>query len=402
MKSCSIPHALVILHMIAVSAMVHAQSLPVKQHEGFRVKPATPQEESLSALRNPTLQAQSSTTGVAQAAQVAQTTQAPEAPKASGATETQPSPKTDEKSLKASAQAQPTATKPTTSKATTAKLPQAAVRKPAVFARLVTKAAPIKTTPPRAAAAKPMKSKAVTTKPPQAAVSKPVVSPISKHAAPVPRTLVHPARPVTAPAKAKKAGPWWAPISQRLAIAQAQVSEPTRALLGAAGHNDAVLIQALIKQGIDINKSDWDGKTALHTAARLGFLDIVKQLSKAGARVNVADAVGNTPLHEAAATDTNSLEIIQELVRQGADVNALNLEHKTPLWIAASNQDITLDAIKELIRDGANTTIASLHEKRTPVQEAQAMAKLFSFSKDARSRLRQVIDYLTSLQDKTS
>ncbi|XP_066546020.1 uncharacterized protein LOC136713032 [Amia ocellicauda] len=47
----------------------------------------------------------------------------------------------------------------------------------------------------------------------------------------------------------------------------------------------------------DVNKGDYDGRRALHTACKLGHIDMVKYLLRCGAKTDVTDQCGHTPLH---------------------------------------------------------------------------------------------------------
>ena len=62
------------------------------------------------------------------------------------------------------------------------------------------------------------------------------------------------------------------------------------------------------------------GKTSLHAAADVGYLDIAKLLLDAGADTKRANAKGNTPLLTAALR--NRTDLIKLLVEAGSDPNA--------------------------------------------------------------------------------
>ncbi|KAK5643953.1 hypothetical protein RI129_007798 [Pyrocoelia pectoralis] len=65
----------------------------------------------------------------------------------------------------------------------------------------------------------------------------------------------------------------------------------------AAVHGRSHIIQALLKQNIDVNASDESGKTPLHWAAVKGHLNVVEVLLSHSANVNKADNDGMTVLH---------------------------------------------------------------------------------------------------------
>jgi len=71
------------------------------------------------------------------------------------------------------------------------------------------------------------------------------------------------------------------------------------------------------------------GDTALHVAARLGHLAVVKVLLDAGATIDVRDCFGRTPLHDAG--KHYKLQVARELIRRGADIYARDADGETPL-----------------------------------------------------------------------
>ena len=88
----------------------------------------------------------------------------------------------------------------------------------------------------------------------------------------------------------------------------------------------------------------------LHTAAALGFIDIVSLLIEHGASVDSVDELLWTPLHFAASQGQK--EIIEALIHSGANVNAVDHCLKTPCMKAASRG--FLESIQALIEGGAD------------------------------------------------
>jgi ankyrin repeat protein len=85
------------------------------------------------------------------------------------------------------------------------------------------------------------------------------------------------------------------------------------------------MVQLLIRYGIDINakeNDDWDGRTALHCAAKSGNVKLLSLLLEAGADVNACSG----RLHEETALRIalkgRNKEIVQLLLENGADIDA--------------------------------------------------------------------------------
>ncbi|WP_196886056.1 glutaminase A [Aureivirga sp. CE67] len=70
-------------------------------------------------------------------------------------------------------------------------------------------------------------------------------------------------------------------------------------LMYAAGFGDLNEIQRLEAEGMSLNSSDYDGRTALHLAASENQLEIVKYLLDKKVQIDCEDRWGNTPLNDA-------------------------------------------------------------------------------------------------------
>ena len=145
------------------------------------------------------------------------------------------------------------------------------------------------------------------------------------------------------------------------------------------------IVRALVDAKADFNFTDYDGRPALHCAARgcsMGFEDreydyeeTIKILADAGAPVNETDRRGMSPLHIAAYE--NNLPAVKGLIESLANVNqAIKpglvttyrnftvLKKGAPLHLAA--QQGNLEIVNMLINEGANIDITD-DGQRTPL-----------------------------------
>ena len=125
-------------------------------------------------------------------------------------------------------------------------------------------------------------------------------------------------------------------------------------LIGAASDGDKKTIQALLKEGIDVNVRDWDDLTALIPAASAGDLDICKLLVKEGIDINAKDKDGITALMEASIM--GHTKVVEYLIEAGAEVDAAASSEVTALWLAASEGKI--DVMKALLNKHADPSNA--------------------------------------------
>lgn len=71
------------------------------------------------------------------------------------------------------------------------------------------------------------------------------------------------------------------------------------AFIFACAQGDLGLVRSLMASAVDMNASDYDGRTALHLASSNGHLDIVQLLVRKGCELNPVDRLGGTPLADA-------------------------------------------------------------------------------------------------------
>ncbi|MFP3030623.1 MAG: ankyrin repeat domain-containing protein [Wolbachia sp.] len=116
------------------------------------------------------------------------------------------------------------------------------------------------------------------------------------------------------------------------------------------------VIDALIKNGANIEVEDKEKNTPLHRAAKNGYIDIVNTLIGNGADVNKVTIYGRTPLYLAVAE--GHMDIVNTLIDKGADVNKAGEDGKTPLYLAAVYGYINI--VNTLIDKGADVNLANL------------------------------------------
>lgn len=98
-----------------------------------------------------------------------------------------------------------------------------------------------------------------------------------------------------------------------------------------------------------LNKSDYNGKTALIWAALRGHKAVVRLLLQKGADVKVEDKIGGTALHWAAGTGQKA--VVQLLLEKGADVNSNNKMGTALCWAAQGGHE---NIVRLLLETGAD------------------------------------------------
>ena len=129
------------------------------------------------------------------------------------------------------------------------------------------------------------------------------------------------------------------------------------ALMWAADQGHTEIVRALIQVGADLNKADKYGITALIRAADQGRTATVQALIQAGADLNKANKYGNTALIWVAwqgRTETARL-----LIQAGADLNKAGKNDYTALMVAADQGHTEI--VQALIQAGADLNKVQKH-----------------------------------------
>jgi ankyrin repeat protein len=132
-------------------------------------------------------------------------------------------------------------------------------------------------------------------------------------------------------------------ISNGLAMAQSPIAD-------AAQDGDIAAVQALIRQGADVNRPQADGATALHWAVHRDNTQLADILIAAGADVKAVNRNGITSLHMASLYGNPPM--IERLVKAGADARQVGPGGETMLMLAARNGNTR--AIRVLLAAGAD------------------------------------------------
>ncbi|NXG40741.1 ASB10 protein, partial [Psilopogon haemacephalus] len=121
-------------------------------------------------------------------------------------------------------------------------------------------------------------------------------------------------------------------------------------------------VQQLLQHGACVNsRSEEEGDTALHIAARLGLAEHVRLLLRHGAELEAENQEGQTPLNAACAQphqpqDTDRYhQVCQLLVESGASINAADKDRQHPLHLACKNSNAPV--VELLLARGANVNV---------------------------------------------
>jgi ankyrin repeat protein/serine/threonine protein kinase len=108
-------------------------------------------------------------------------------------------------------------------------------------------------------------------------------------------------------------------------------------------------ISRLVGLGMDPNRQNSKGATAMHFAAVSGRIEAYELLKTLGANATTPEVHGWTPLHEAVALDRR--EIADALIKDGVDVEARTKDGRTPMHLACRAGSVPI--VRSLLGSGA-------------------------------------------------
>jgi ankyrin repeat protein len=114
-------------------------------------------------------------------------------------------------------------------------------------------------------------------------------------------------------------------------------------------------IQRLLDLGADVNIHNYKGKTALHVAAKAGFVRVMEVLVNNGADVNAVDDNGETPIFDVVRSTikntTKKKSAASFLLSRGADLSIENSKGETPIEIAKKGRREEADDILTMLKE---------------------------------------------------
>jgi ankyrin repeat protein len=144
------------------------------------------------------------------------------------------------------------------------------------------------------------------------------------------------------------------------------------ALHWATRNAQALTVELLIREGVDVNIADKQGKTALHYAALQGDNHLIQLLVRNDAHLEAVDNDGQTPFLTAA--DNVKVASVRELLTYDPAISAVDYKNRNALHlaiIAAKDESAHLTGI--LLSQGVCPTLCDA-ENMTPLHYAVAIA----------------------------
>ena len=141
------------------------------------------------------------------------------------------------------------------------------------------------------------------------------------------------------------------PYQNRSNLSKSQNEDEATSMHSAAKRGYVEIVRELLKAGHECNIRSKQALTPLHLAAKEGYVSIVKELLQRNADPNVVDGNKSSPLH--AASIVGNLAMVKALVSFGADVSKNDDSQVSPLHHAAKRGYI--DIVRHLLEAGADS-----------------------------------------------
>ncbi len=134
------------------------------------------------------------------------------------------------------------------------------------------------------------------------------------------------------------------------AVSLPSISYGSDELVSASGAGDVEKVEALIKDGADINFKNQNGFSPLIWATIFGKKEVVALLLENGANVDIQDMGGNTPLM--LASSNGDIAIMNLLLDKHANIDIADIKGFTPFINSARAGKV--ESLKLLLDKGAN------------------------------------------------
>jgi ankyrin repeat protein len=157
-------------------------------------------------------------------------------------------------------------------------------------------------------------------------------------------------------------------VSLLLSVVSAAGAAEDLQLVEAAKRQDFTAVQALVREGADVNTTAADGTTALHWAVHWDDLATAELLIQTEANVNATNDLGVMPL--LLACNNGITAMIDLLLKAGADPNTGPAERETPVMAAARTGNA--DAMKLLLAYGGDVNAKESSRGQTALMWAVA------------------------------
>ncbi|GMT31391.1 hypothetical protein PFISCL1PPCAC_22688, partial [Pristionchus fissidentatus] len=146
----------------------------------------------------------------------------------------------------------------------------------------------------------------------------------------------------------------------------------------------------LISFGVDVNKQDIDGETALHYACRNGRVTLAKMLLDAGADPMIDNELDMTPLHDAAKhfdDDCIALLISHAVYKDTSKFDVVDVEDRTALMLYAANSCHSIRGAELLHKAGADVNYAGDKKRSHRYRGRTALHHAAQSNKDNRKMI---------------